>query len=130
MYSTLSKSQPAVHPTVCFAGSRRGSIDHERCAHIVSYFSKLGFHFLVGCAPGIDQCFRQVLSELVPSKRWTIHCAFPGKAHAFKQDRSPAVCKVSGAPSAATALHRRTVAMVSECSLSQPFHRWKQLRFA
>ena len=91
MYSTLSKSQPVIHPTVCFAGSRRGSIDHEKCTHIVSYFSKVGFRFLVGCASGIDRYFREVLSEVVPSKRWTVHCAFQRKAQAFKQDGLPAV---------------------------------------
>jgi len=117
MYSNLSKSQPAIYPTVCFAGSRRSSVDHEKCAHITRYFSKLGFRFLVGCAPGIYRCFRKVISESVPSKYWKVHCAFPGKAQTFKQDGLPAVCKVSGEPSAAAALHRRTVTMVAECTL-------------
>lgn len=117
MYSNLSQSQPAIYLTVCFAGSRQGSIDHEKCARITRCFSRLGFRFLVGCAPGIDRCFRKVLSESMPSKHWKVHCAFPGKAQTFKQDGLPAVCRVSGAPSAAAALYRRTVTMVSECSL-------------
>jgi len=121
MYSAPSNSQPAIHQTVCLAGSRRGSIDHEKCAHITRYFSKLGFHFLVGCAPGIDQCFRQAVSELVPAKHWTVHCAFPNRAHALKADGLPTVCKVSAASSAAAALHRRTVTMVSECTLLMLF---------
>lgn len=117
MYFIQSKSQPAVRPTVCFAGSRQGSISHEQCTRMVTYFYKLRYRFLVGCAPGIDHCFRQALSEVVPTKCWTVHCAFPGKARSLKQDGLPAVCRVPDAPSAAAALHRRTVTMVSACSL-------------
>jgi len=117
MYSTQSKSHPAVQSTVCFAGSRRGRIPIEKCAQVVEYFSKLRFRFLVGCAPGIDHCFRQALSDVVPTKCWTVHCAFPGKARSLTRDGLPAVCRVPDAPSAAAALHRRTVTMVSACSL-------------
>jgi len=101
---------------VCVAGSRHGKIGEKVCSALVQTFQKLGFRFLVGCAPGVDQCFRQALSDLIPSERWTVHCAFPSRAQTFKKDGSPATCTVSDAPSPAAALHRRTVTMISESS--------------
>ena len=101
---------------VCFAGSRRGKVNEKACDALVQSFQRLGFRFLVGCAPGVDQCFRQALSGLIPSERWTVHCAFPSRVQAIKKAGSPAICMVSNAPSAAAALHRRTVTMISEGS--------------
>lgn len=102
---------------VCFAGSRCGKVRKKVCNTLIQSYQKLGFRFLVGCAPGADQCFRQALSDLIPTERWTVHCAFPSRAQAFRQEGSPATCTVSNAPSAAAALHRRTVTMVSESSI-------------
>ena len=106
----------ATRGTVCFAGSRHGKIGEEVCGALINSFHKLGFKFVVGCAPGVDQCFRKVLSELIPARRWTVHCAFPSRTQAFKNEGLPAIYSVSDAPSAAAALHRRTVTMVSEGS--------------
>ena len=100
----------------CFAGSRRGKVNKKVRTALIQSLQRLGFRFLVGCAPGVDQCFRQVLSDLVPSECWCIHCAFQSRALAFKQEGSRAICTVVNAPSFAAALHRRTVSMVSESS--------------
>ena len=107
----------AAQGVVCFAGSRRGKVNEKACCALVLSFQKLSFSFLVGCAPGVDRCFRQALSDLIPAERWTVHCAFQSRVHAFKKARSPTICTVSDAPSAAAALHRRTVTMISEGSL-------------
>ena len=110
-------TRSAVRCVVCFAGSRKGRIGKNECRNLVSSFFRLGFDFLVGCASGIDQCFRRTLSELMQPVRWRVHCAFPSKAQAFKNKGFQASCTVADAPSAAAALHRRTVTMVSACTL-------------
>ena len=107
----------AAQGVVCFAGSRRGKVSENTCSALIQSFQKLGFSFLVGCAPGVDQCFRQARSGLIPAERWTVHCAFQSRVQAFKKAGSPAICTVVDAPSAAAALHRRTVTMISEGSI-------------
>ena len=101
----------------CFAGSRRGKVNKKVRTALIQSLQRLGFRFLVGCAPGVDQCFRQTLSDIVPSERWTVHCAFPSRAQSIRQEGAPATYTVCNAPTPAAALHRRTVTMVSECSL-------------
>ena len=100
----------------CFAGSRRGKVNKKVRTALIQSLQGLGFRFLVGCAPGVDQCFRQALSGLIPTDRWTVYCAFPSRTHTFKQAGLPAICTGGNAPSAGAALHRRTVAMISESS--------------
>ena len=103
---------------VCFAGSRNGTVQKNVSGGLVSSFTGLGYRFLVGCAPGIDRCFRTSLAASpAAARRSTVHCAFPSRLRPVRQEGLRAVCLVSGAPSAATALHRRTVTMVSQCSL-------------
>ncbi len=103
--------------TVCFAGSRHNNLDSHVCESLIRSFSNLGFRYLVGCAPGIDRCFRRAFQELVPSNRWTVHCAFPSRAQSFRQIGLSAIYTVGVPSSAASALHRRTTTMVSECTL-------------
>ena len=97
---------------VAFAGSRHGSV--PEAAAIVSALASQGMSFLVGCAPGVDQSFRQALVPF--ASRTTVHCAFPSRARQIAQTGFEAVCKVDKAPSPAAALHRRTVGMVSACT--------------
>ncbi|MAG13115.1 MAG: hypothetical protein CMN78_00785 [Spirochaetales bacterium] len=106
----------AAQGIVCFAGSRRGKVNENACCALVQSFQRLGFSFLVGCAHGVDQCFRQALSDLIPAELWTVHCAFQSRVQAFKKAGSPAICRVTDAPSPGAALHRRTVTMISESS--------------
>lgn len=106
-----------VRGTVCFAGSRRGRVGKDVSGLLVRSFSSLGFNFCVGCARGVDGCFRKVLTELVSAGRWTVHCATQAHAQALRQKNLRAVCTVIRAPSIASALHRRTVGMVLKSSL-------------
>ena len=97
---------------VGFAGSRHGTV--QEAAAIVCALAPRGASFLVGCAPGVDHVFRQALVPF--ASRITVHCAFPARARNIAQSGLPAICKVGNAPSAAAALHRRTVAMVADCT--------------
>ena len=101
---------------VGFAGSRHGTVKQSVCKALVSAFVEPGLHFLVGCAPGIDHCFRTALTASSVASQGTVHCAFPSRLSAVKQEGLYGVCLVADAPSSAAALHRRTVTMVSECS--------------
>ena len=97
---------------VGFAGSRHGSVSGAQS--LVSVLASRGASFLVGCAPGVDQSFREAL---VPyASRTTVHCAFPSRVRNVEQAGLYAVCKTGNAPSTAAALHRRTVGMVADCT--------------
>ena len=102
--------------TIGFAGSRHGSVNQQVCSDLISLFAGLGSHFLVGCAPGIDQCFRAAIATSSASSRSTIHCAFPSRLRAIEKEGLRGMCLVSNAVSAAAALHQRTVTIVSQCS--------------
>ena len=97
---------------VCFAGSRYGSV--PEAAALISALASQSVSFLVGCAPGVDQSFRQALAA--HAARTAVHCAFPARASQIAKSGLTAVCKVGNAPSPAAALHRRTVGMVSDCT--------------
>ncbi len=97
---------------VCFAGSRHGSVPEAKA--LVSALASKGASFLVGCALGVDHSFRQALVAY-PSCT-TVHCAFPDRARQIAHSGFKAVCTVGNAPSAAAALHRRTVGMVADCT--------------
>ena len=46
-----------------FAGSRNGFVDPELAERLVAALAENGFSFLVGCATGVDACFRLTLAE-------------------------------------------------------------------
>ena len=102
--------------SVAFAGSRRGSIDPPTADRLVGSLSSLGFSFLVGCAPGIDSCFRGALTRNGPANS-IVACAFKDRQQRFE---SPQMCAFTVVPeclSPAAALHRRTVWLVRRASL-------------
>ena len=101
---------------VGFAGSRHGSVSQQVCDDLVSLFAGIGSRFLVGCAPGVDQRFRRSLAASSAASRCTVHCAFPSGLRTVMKEGLHGVCLVSDKASAATALHQRTVTMVSQCS--------------
>ena len=132
MANSLVNTSVANGGVVGFAGSRHGSV--QKATALVSALSSQGVSFLVGCAPGVDHSFRQALVAYPFCT--TVHCAFPARARQIAQSGFKAVCRVGNTPSAAAALHRRTVGMVADCTLSgalprQPPHRrlgpWLQL---
>ena len=102
--------------SAAFAGSRRGSVDPPTADRLVGALSTLGFSFLVGCAPGIDSCFRGALVRS-PSAKGLIACAFPNRQRRFDSPQNPALAVVPTGLSPAAALHRRTVWLVRRASL-------------
>jgi len=102
--------------SAAFAGSRRGTVDPFTADRLVSSLSSLGFSFLVGCAPGIDSCFRDALARH-GSANAIVACAFKHRQRRFGSAR---MCALTVAPeglSPAAALHRRTVWLVRRASL-------------
>ncbi len=74
--------------SVAFAGSRHGSVDPQVAGPLVGSLSSLGFSFFVGCAPGIDACFRDALSRHESAKA-IVACARSRIAPAYRVDGSP-----------------------------------------
>src|SRR6056297_3545243 len=62
------------------AGSRNGMIDPEVAERVIGALAAAGFSFLVGCATGVDACFRLTLAE---REQWSestfVACAFAGR---------------------------------------------------
>ena len=72
--------------TIGFAGSRHGTVKQSVCRALVSSFAAVGSRFIVGCAPGVDRCFRTVLAESSAAIVSTVHCAFPSRLQAVRQE--------------------------------------------
>jgi hypothetical protein len=102
---------------VGFGGCRRGHTEIGVSTTVVAAVSRRGFRIVVGCACGIDRCFRDAVVELSLSERCRVHCAFQSRAREAEALGLKSVCRVADIPSPAAALHWRTVLMVRECSL-------------
>ena len=103
---------------VAFAGSRHGSLGRDAASALVEGFLHLGFGFLTGCAPGIDRCFRSAFAASPEAaERSIIACAFEERARRFSVGDLFAATVVPDGLSPAAALHRRTVWVISHCSL-------------
>ena len=113
----LTPGIPGLPLTVTFAGSRNGFLTASAVAGLIHCFFATGFSFITGCAPGIDACFRSVLAASPFTARSLIACAFASRAGKFAAAGLPASLVVPGAPSPATALHRRTVWAVTRSSI-------------
>ena len=118
------------HP-VAFAGSRNGTVAESIATAVVEGFHQRGFGFLTGCAPGIDRCFRSAfIANTAVAQRSIIACAFEDRAQRFSVGEVFASVVVPSGLSPAAALHRRTVWMISHCSIlvlftqSPPTGRW------
>ena len=98
---------------VLFAGSRNGSVDPELAERLVSGLAASEFSFLVGCAPGIDACFRLTLA-LRPewSESTFVACAFADRVRSSESRGLFASVVVPDGLSRAAALRRRTLWMV------------------
>ena len=102
--------------SVAFAGSRHGSLNPELADRLVGSFCSLGDSFLVGCAPGIDACFRDALARHA-SARAVVACAFRAREKRMGSTRLCALTVVPEKLSSAAALHRRTVWLVRRSSI-------------
>ncbi len=69
---------------VLFAGSRYGQVPQSTCKALINGLAHQGFSFWVGCANGVDQCFRKALSESDYKDRTFVGCAFRKKVIAQK----------------------------------------------
>ena len=110
----------AGHP-VLLARSRHGKVPDELCQAVIQQFHHLGFHFYVGCARGIDRCFRQALAESPFRKDGFVACAFAARV---RQSRSLGLFAQVVVPPhlpPKAALARRTLWMVRRCSLAVLF---------
>lgn len=61
---------------VLFAGNRSRSLPSSLCRALVEGLGEAGFGFWVGCASGVDRCFRQALAESRYAERTFVGCAF------------------------------------------------------
>ena len=99
--------------SVAVAGSRRGTVPAHTASLLVAELSRAGFSFLVGCAPGIDACFRHTLSVSERSREHSfIACAFARRAEAIGQTGLFASVVVPHGVHPKAALRRRTLWMV------------------
>jgi len=102
---------------VLLAGSRHGSVPHDNCCQIIQQFHHLGFRFFVGCASGIDRCFREALAASPYHKDCVVACAFSSRVRHARSLGLYASVVVPPGLSPATALRRRTLWMVRRSSL-------------
>ena len=106
---------------VGFAGSRNGIVSPHAADTLVFSLSRTGASFAVGCATGVDECFRRALAASAAAADTTVFCAFRSRIGAVERAGLRGICPVADAPSFAAALHRRTVSMVRRCSLLVAF---------
>ncbi len=100
------------------AGSRNGVIDPEEAERITAALAAAGFSFLVGCATGVDACFRLTLAE---REQWSestfVACAFADRVRSSERRGLFASVVVPDGLSPAAALRRRTLWMVKRAEL-------------
>ena len=65
---------------VLVAGSRHLEVAGRTCRDVLEGFHNLGFHFIVGCADGVDQSFRLALAESPFREDGYVACAFGRRA--------------------------------------------------
>jgi hypothetical protein len=100
------------------AGSRNGFIEPEEADRIVTALGSAGFSFLVGCATGVDACFRLTLAEHPDLAETTfVACAFENRLRASESRGLFASVVVPQGLSPAAALRRRTLWMIKRVSL-------------
>ena len=100
------------------AGSRNGVIDPEEAQRITAALASAGFSFLVGCATGIDACFRLTLADRPEwSESTFVACAFADRVRSSERRGLFASVVVPDGLSPPAALRRRTLWMVKRAEL-------------
>jgi len=103
---------------VLLAGSRHGIVAPQTAAGLVEHLCRVGFGLLIGCAPGIDKCFRNAVSRNAEARETSfIACAFPSRVGQSEEVGLTAGVVVPDGLSAAAALRRRTLWMVKRSAL-------------
>jgi len=100
---------------VMFAGSRFGLVPNSVCTQLVEQFSKLGFGFFVGCANGVDDCFRKAISETDAVTKSFVACAYMHRLERSYGIFASVVVPFEVSPKAA--LVRRSLWMVKRSSM-------------
>ena len=104
--------------SVLLAGSRNGFVDPEQAQRITAALAVAGFSFLVGCATGVDACFRLTLAERCEwSESTFVACAFADRVRSSELRGLFASVVVPDGLSPVAALCRRTLWMVKRAEL-------------
>jgi hypothetical protein len=103
------------------AGSRHRELSQEVCRGLVEGLGSQGFAFLVGCAPGVDRSFRQVLSSSRYAESSLVACAFRSRVRALSGYGLASCWVVPEGLSPKAALRRRTLWLVKRCCLAVLF---------
>ena len=102
---------------VLFAGSRNRKVPEEVCRALISGLAGDGFSFWVGCASGVDRCFREALSESAYTDRVLVGCAFRRRVRALSNYGLSASVVVPQGLSPKAALRRRTLWLVKRACM-------------
>jgi len=102
---------------VMFAGSRNAYVPEKTARGLVCAFARLGFSFVVGCAQGIDACFRRALVLTKRADNTFVACAFAKRIPRIMDTGLFASCVVPHGIPPKAALARRTLWMVKRASL-------------
>ena len=104
-----------------FAGSRYGQIPQSTCKALINGLAHQGFGFWVGCANGVDQCFRKALSESAYKDRTFVGCAFRKRVKVLSNYGLFASKVVPDSLSPKAALRRRTLWLVKRSCMVMLF---------
>ena len=104
-----------IENAVMFAGSRNASVPQNKANALIKSFARLGFSFFVGCARGVDQCFRKALANSNYHSKTFVACAYAQRLNRSFGLFASVVVPESVHPKAA--LVRRTLWMVKRSSL-------------
>jgi hypothetical protein len=103
--------------SVMLAGSRNLELSPQLCKSLVNKLYVQGFGFFVGCAGGIDRCFRQALIYYPYYKRTFMACAFHERTKPEHTLGLFASVVVPEKIPYQAALARRTVWMARRCEM-------------
>ena len=103
--------------TVMLAGSRNRQLPKKLCNALLNAFSRHGFSFFVGCAQGVDQCFRDAITASPCKEHTLVACAFEKRVEFFYSRGLIATKVVPDNLPPKAALHRRTVWMATRCGM-------------
>jgi len=98
--------------TVLLAGSRYGQVPQPTCLKLIHKLHQHGFGFFVGCASGVDRCFRETLAKSPYSKDCFVGCAFKNRLYSSRSLGLYASVVVPDNLPPKAALHRRTLWLV------------------
>ena len=106
---------------VLLAGSRHGHVPQAVCRSLLQQLHLHGFPVLVGCAEGVDRCFRKALAQSPNKKQAFVACAFSSRTRYAHSYGLKALVVVPRGLQPKAALRRRTLWLVKRCCLGVLF---------